>query len=188
MMTDGLERVWKETVVAKSKCYRWIFLERLSKITKSSRIAGVPGEIWTEQHPNIVLYFSILLHWRKEGRRPLGRPRRRWVDNIKMDLRETGWAAFFSFLILYTVGRTPLTGDQPVARPLPTHRRVKTQNESTQYGHPCLEWDPNPRSQRSSERRQFMPETARPLPLASTYQNSAFCPHSVFLCSVWFSQ
>jgi hypothetical protein len=22
---------------------------------------------------------------------PLGRPRRRWVDNIKMDLRETGW-------------------------------------------------------------------------------------------------
>jgi hypothetical protein len=26
-----------------------------------------------------------------EGRRPLGRPRRRWVDNIKMDLREVGW-------------------------------------------------------------------------------------------------
>jgi hypothetical protein len=27
-----------------------------------------------------------------EGKRPLGRPRRRWVDNIKMDLREIGWA------------------------------------------------------------------------------------------------
>jgi hypothetical protein len=26
-----------------------------------------------------------------EGKRPLGRPRRRWVHNIKMDLRETGW-------------------------------------------------------------------------------------------------
>jgi hypothetical protein len=26
-----------------------------------------------------------------EGRRPLGRPRRRWVDSIKMDLREIGW-------------------------------------------------------------------------------------------------
>jgi hypothetical protein len=26
-----------------------------------------------------------------EGKRPLGRARRRWVDNIKMDLRETGW-------------------------------------------------------------------------------------------------
>jgi hypothetical protein len=25
-----------------------------------------------------------------EGKRPLGIPRRRWVDNIKMDLREIG--------------------------------------------------------------------------------------------------
>jgi hypothetical protein len=27
-----------------------------------------------------------------EGRRPLRRPRRRWVDNIRMDLVEVGWA------------------------------------------------------------------------------------------------
>jgi hypothetical protein len=27
---------------------------------------------------------------RPEGKRPLGRPRRRWDDNIKMDLTETG--------------------------------------------------------------------------------------------------
>jgi hypothetical protein len=26
-----------------------------------------------------------------EGRRPLGRLRRRWEDNIKMDLRKVGW-------------------------------------------------------------------------------------------------
>jgi hypothetical protein len=26
-----------------------------------------------------------------EGKRPLGRPRRRWAGNIKMDLREIGW-------------------------------------------------------------------------------------------------
>jgi hypothetical protein len=26
-----------------------------------------------------------------EGKRPLGRPRLIWVDNIKMDLREIGW-------------------------------------------------------------------------------------------------
>jgi hypothetical protein len=26
-----------------------------------------------------------------EGRRPLGRPRRRWEDNIKMDLQVVGW-------------------------------------------------------------------------------------------------
>jgi transposase len=25
-----------------------------------------------------------------EGKRPLGRPRRRWVDNIEMDIREIG--------------------------------------------------------------------------------------------------
>jgi hypothetical protein len=27
---------------------------------------------------------------RPEGKRPLGRPRHRWKDNIKMDLREIG--------------------------------------------------------------------------------------------------
>jgi hypothetical protein len=26
-----------------------------------------------------------------EGKIPLGRPRHRWVDNIKMDLRKIGW-------------------------------------------------------------------------------------------------
>jgi hypothetical protein len=26
-----------------------------------------------------------------EGKRPLGRARRRWVDNIRMDLGEVGW-------------------------------------------------------------------------------------------------
>jgi hypothetical protein len=28
---------------------------------------------------------------RPEGRRPLGRHRRRWEDNIKTDLQEVGW-------------------------------------------------------------------------------------------------
>jgi hypothetical protein len=32
-----------------------------------------------------------LLMGKPEGGRPLGRPRRGWVDNIKMDLREIGW-------------------------------------------------------------------------------------------------
>jgi hypothetical protein len=26
-----------------------------------------------------------------EGKRPLGRPRHRWVDNIRIDLAEVGW-------------------------------------------------------------------------------------------------
>jgi hypothetical protein len=32
-----------------------------------------------------------LLVGKPEGKRPLGRPIRRWVDNIKMDLLEIGW-------------------------------------------------------------------------------------------------
>jgi hypothetical protein len=31
-----------------------------------------------------------LLVGKTEGKRPLGRPRRRWINNIKMDLLETG--------------------------------------------------------------------------------------------------
>jgi hypothetical protein len=34
--------------------------------------------------------YNILV-WKPEERRPLGRPRRRWEDNIKMDLREIGF-------------------------------------------------------------------------------------------------
>jgi hypothetical protein len=32
-----------------------------------------------------------LLVGKPEGKRPLGRSRRRWVDNIRMDLGEVGW-------------------------------------------------------------------------------------------------
>jgi hypothetical protein len=32
-----------------------------------------------------------LLVGKPEGRRPLGRPIRRWLDNIRMDLVEVGW-------------------------------------------------------------------------------------------------
>jgi hypothetical protein len=33
-----------------------------------------------------------LLVGKPEGKRPLGRPRRRWVDNIRIDLVEVGWS------------------------------------------------------------------------------------------------
>jgi hypothetical protein len=32
-----------------------------------------------------------ILARKPEGKRPLGRSRRRWEDNIRMDLRDTGW-------------------------------------------------------------------------------------------------
>jgi hypothetical protein len=34
-----------------------------------------------------------LLVEKSEGKRPLGRPRCRWVDNISIDLGEVGWGA-----------------------------------------------------------------------------------------------
>jgi hypothetical protein len=32
-----------------------------------------------------------ILVGKSEGKTPLGRSRRKWEDNIKMDIRETGW-------------------------------------------------------------------------------------------------
>jgi hypothetical protein len=55
-----------------------------------------------------------------------------------------GLGCFFSFLILYTVSRTPWTGDQPIARPLPTYRTTQRHTKHTQYRYPCLELDSNP--------------------------------------------
>jgi hypothetical protein len=66
---------------------------------------------------------------------------------------------FFSFLILYAVHRTSWTGDQPVARSLPTHKTAQMQNKRTQR-HPCLQWDSNPRSQCSSGRRRSIDRAA----------------------------
>jgi hypothetical protein len=68
---------------------------------------------------------------------------------------------FFSFFILYTVGRTHSRGiSQSQGSYLHTEQH-KHRINANRYS--CLEWVSNPRSQFSSERRQFMPQTARPL-------------------------
>jgi hypothetical protein len=72
-----------------------------------------------------------------------------------MSLQPGPWPLLQFHNLFYTDGSTHWTSDQPVARPLPTHRTTQTQNKRA-HRHPCLEWDSNPRSQRSSERRQFM--------------------------------
>jgi hypothetical protein len=41
--------------------------------------------MWEKRNPYWILV------GKSEGKRPLGRPRHRWTDNIKMDLREIGW-------------------------------------------------------------------------------------------------
>jgi hypothetical protein len=65
------------------------------------------------------------------------------------------FGSYFSFLSFYTVGRTPWTGDQPVARPLPAHTG-QHKHRINAHRHQCLICESNPRSQCSSEWRQFM--------------------------------
>jgi hypothetical protein len=49
----------------------------------------------------------------------------------------------FSVYWNYTVDRNPWVGDEPVARPLPTHRAHRI----NAHRHPCLTWDSNLRPQ-----------------------------------------
>jgi hypothetical protein len=37
----------------------------------------------------------VFLVGKPEGKRPLGKPRRRWKDNIRVDLREIGWGSMY---------------------------------------------------------------------------------------------
>jgi hypothetical protein len=46
------------------------------------------------------------------------------------------------FLNLYTVGRTPITRNQPVIRPLRKHRTTQKQNKRTQTSMPRVEFEP----------------------------------------------
>ena len=50
------------------------------------RLGGTKGA----QYEQGAVIFSKVLVGKPEGKRPLGRPRRRWEDNIKMDLQELG--------------------------------------------------------------------------------------------------
>jgi hypothetical protein len=52
------------------------------KEDEMGRACSTNGENWNA--------YRILVG-KPEGKRPLGRPRRRWVYNIKIDLSETGW-------------------------------------------------------------------------------------------------
>jgi hypothetical protein len=57
---------------------------RIIKLRRMRR-AGHVARIWEKR------YAYRLLVGKPQGRRPLGRPRRRWVDNIRIDVGEVGW-------------------------------------------------------------------------------------------------
>ena len=52
-----------------------------------------------------------VLAWKPEGKRPLGRPRCSWEDNIKMDLQDVGVWTRSSWLRIGTGGEC---GDKPL--------------------------------------------------------------------------
>jgi hypothetical protein len=58
-----------------------------------------------------------------------------------------GPSGIFSFVIIYTISRSPWTVNQPVTEPLPTH--MTAQRRINTHRHPCVEWDSNARPQRS---------------------------------------
>jgi hypothetical protein len=60
---------------------------RIIRIIKSMRIrlAGHVARMGEKRNAYRILVGN------REGKRPLGRPRRRWVNTIKMGLREIGW-------------------------------------------------------------------------------------------------
>jgi hypothetical protein len=57
------------------------------RIMKARRMrwAGHVARMWEKRNA------YRLLVGKPEGTRPVGRPRRRWLDNIRMDLVEVGW-------------------------------------------------------------------------------------------------
>jgi hypothetical protein len=63
------------------------FAPRIIRIIKSRRRRWAGHVPWMGEKRNAY----ILLVGKQEGNRPLGRPRHRWVDNIRMDLGEVGW-------------------------------------------------------------------------------------------------
>jgi hypothetical protein len=62
---------------------------------------------------------------------------------LSMDLQTfAGSWQSFSILIIYTDGRTPWTGDQPITRPLLIYRTTQTQNKRIQTSMPWLRFEP----------------------------------------------
>jgi hypothetical protein len=102
--------------------HRQVFEIRVLKRIFGPKRDEVPGE-WRKLHneelhdlyssPSIIRIMKMRMRWaghvaqmgekrnvyrllvgKPEGRRPLGKPRHRWLDNIRMDLVEVGWGVW----------------------------------------------------------------------------------------------
>jgi hypothetical protein len=83
--TDEVTGEWRR--LHNKELYALYSSPNINRVIKSRRLR------WAEHVARMgerrVAYRALV--WKPEGRRPFGKPRRRWEDNIKMDLREVGW-------------------------------------------------------------------------------------------------
>jgi hypothetical protein len=77
--------------VFENRVFRRIFGPKWDEVTGGWRKLHNEGLYGLYSSPSIFRGAYKILVGRPEGRRPLGRPGRRWEDNIEMDLREIGF-------------------------------------------------------------------------------------------------
>jgi hypothetical protein len=86
----GLKRdevTWEWWILHNKELYALYSSPSIIRVIKSRRLrwAGHVAGVWERRGANRA---SV---GKPEGRRPLGRPRRRWEDNIKLDFTDVGW-------------------------------------------------------------------------------------------------
>jgi hypothetical protein len=79
-----LHNHWRENIETNCTILSIIFNREIA-YSRRMRWAGHVARMGEKRNA-----YRILVG-KPEGQRPLGRPRRTWVDNIKIDLREIGW-------------------------------------------------------------------------------------------------
>jgi hypothetical protein len=85
--SGSLQTAWFAFIERKSISLLVSKIYKILTLTRSFRLrwAGHVARIGEERN-----VYKVLMG-KPEGKRPLRRPRRRWEDGIRMDLREIGW-------------------------------------------------------------------------------------------------
>jgi hypothetical protein len=133
-MNSEFDRIWKQAIVAYSRYYPGIYMEVLRKtmlsLIQNRRYSGRDVKRKPLEYMSVCL--SIYLS-----------------DCLSVCLSIYLWLyspcgtwPLLQFLSLYIVGRTPWTGDRPVARPLPAHTTTHIQNKRTQTSMPRMGLEP----------------------------------------------
>jgi hypothetical protein len=81
---DGVTEWWRK--LHNKELHNLYSSPSIIRIIKSRRMRWAGHVVRMGEKRNV----CMLLVGKPEGKRPLGRPRRRWIDNIKMDILEIG--------------------------------------------------------------------------------------------------